>query len=88
MIVDDLIVYGKSKVHSDLAKMLLADLMGVNSLELLTILDQEVPEEIVNTYKYRVDELRKGRPIQYIIGNVNFCGNIFDINENVLIPRF
>lgn len=88
MIVDDLIVYGKSKVHSDLAKMLLADLMGINSLELLTILDQEVPEEIVNTYKYRVDELRKGRPIQYIIGNVNFCGNIFDINENVLIPRF
>ena len=47
MIVDDLIVYGKSKVHSDLAKMLLADLMGINSLELLTILDQEVPEEIV-----------------------------------------
>ena len=31
MKVDDLIVYGKSKVHSDLAKMLLADLMDVNS---------------------------------------------------------
>jgi len=88
MKVDDLIVYGKSKVHSDLAKMLLADLMDVNSLELLTILEQVVPEEIINTYKYRVDELRKGRPIQYIIGNVNFCGNILEINENVLIPRF
>lgn len=88
MKVDDLIVYGKSKVHSDLAKMLLADLMDVNSLELLTILDQEVPEDIINTYKYRVDELRKGRPIQYIIGNVNFCGNLFEINEDVLIPRF
>lgn len=88
MIVDDLIVYGKSKVHSDLAKMLLADLMDVNSLELLTILDKEVSEDIVKEYKYRVDELRKGRPIQYIIGNVNFCGNIFEINEKVLIPRF
>ena len=88
MKVDDLIVYGKSKVHSDLAKMLLADLMDVNSLELLTILDQEVPEDIINEYKYRVDELRKGRPIQYIIGNVNFCGNILEVNENVLIPRF
>ena len=88
MLVDDLIVYGKSKVHSDLAKMLLADLMDVNSLELLTMLDKEVSETIVNTYKYRVDELRKGRPIQYIIGNVNFCGNIFEVNENVLIPRF
>ena len=85
MIVDDLIVYGKSKVHSDLAKMLLADLMDVNSLELLTMLDQEVPEDIINTYKYRVDELRKGRPIQYIIGNVNFCGNILEINEIIKI---
>ena len=88
MKVDDLIVYGKSKVHSDLAKMLLADLMNVNSLELLTILEQDVDEEIEKTFKYQVDELRKGRPIQYIIGNVNFCGNILEINENVLIPRF
>ncbi len=88
MTVDDVIVYGKSKVHSDLAKMLLADLMGINSLELLFILDQEVDEEIVNTFKYRVDELRKGCPIQYIIGNVNFCGNLLEVNENVLIPRF
>lgn len=88
MKVDDAIVYGKSKVHSDLAKMLLADLMNVNSLELLMMLDDEVDEEVFNTYKYRVDELRKGRPIQYIIGNVNFCGNTLEVNENVLIPRF
>jgi len=88
MKVDDLIVYGKSKVHSDLAKMLLADLMDINPLELLTILDKEVSQEVITTYKYRVDELRKGRPIQYIIGNVNFCGNILEINEDVLIPRF
>ncbi len=88
MKVDDLIVYGKSKVHSDLAKMLLADLMDINSLELLTILDREVSSDIEKEYKFRVDELRKGRPIQYIIGNVNFCGNILEINENVLIPRF
>jgi release factor glutamine methyltransferase len=88
MTVEDLIVYGKSKIHSDLAKMLLADLMNVNSLELLTILNQQVEEQIEKKFKYRVDELRKGRPIQYIIGNVNFCGNIIGINENVLIPRF
>ena len=88
MTVEELIIYGKSKVHSDLAKMLLADLMNVNSLELLTILDREVNQEIETTFKYRVDELQKGRPIQYIIGNVNFCGNILEINENVLIPRF
>lgn len=88
MRVEDLIVYGKSKVHSDLAKMLLADLMGINSLELLTILDQEVSLDIEDKFKYRVAELRKGRPIQYIIGNVNFFGNELLVNEKVLIPRF
>ena len=41
-----------------------------------------------NYYNSCLKELELGKPIQYIIGNVNFCGNILDINENVLIPRF
>ena len=35
-----------------------------------------------------LEELKKGKPIQYIIGNVNFYGNIINVNENVLLPRF
>ncbi len=33
MTIEELIVYGKSKIHSDYAKMILADLLG-NSINL------------------------------------------------------
>lgn len=39
-------------------------------------------------YDKCLKELAKNRPIQYIIGNVNFYGNIINVNESVLIPRF
>ena len=33
-------------------------------------------------------KLESGYPVQYIIGNVDFCDSIINVNENVLIPRF
>ena len=39
-------------------------------------------------YNKCLKELEKGLPIQYIIGNVNFYGNIINVNKSVLIPRF
>ena len=35
-----------------------------------------------------IEEIIKGRPVQYVVGNVDFYGHIIDVNENVLIPRF
>src|SRR5574344_212467 len=43
-------------------------------------------------YKGNIDEglkrLDNGEPIQYIVGNVDFYGYIYDITKDVLIPRF
>ena len=42
MTIEELLIYGKSLIHKDHAKMLLAELLEVNSLELLTMLDKKI----------------------------------------------
>lgn len=88
MTVEELIVYGKGKTSSDHTKMLLSSYLDVNPLELLTILDKEVDSDIEKLYKSSLEALKENKPIQYVIGNVNFYGLKFIVNKNVLIPRF
>jgi len=49
-------------------------------------------EYLKKYYKGNIEEatkrLENGEPVQYIVGNVDFYGNIFEVNKNVLIPRF
>ena len=88
MTIDELLVFGKSHIHKTQAEMLLAMLLNVNSLELLLMLDKVIDEEICNKYKEQVLMVKDNIPIQYVIGNVNFYGNTFIVNKDVLIPRF
>jgi len=88
MRVEDLLVYGKTYCHSDHVKLLLADLLNLNPLELLNHLEDIVEDEKIDLFKKEIKSLKEGKPLQYVIGNVNFYGNKFLVNENVLIPRF
>lgn len=42
----------------------------------------------VDKYEEGILKLNQGVPVQYIVGDVNFCGNIIGVDESVLIPRF
>lgn len=88
MRIEDLLIFGKSHCHSDHAKILLAELLNKNPLELLTCLDEIVEKDIEDLYKKEILALESGKPLQYVIGHVNFYGNIFKVDERVLIPRY
>ncbi len=88
MTVEELLCYGKSHVHSDYAKIILAEDLNKNPLELLNYLEEPVSTDIVEKYKKEILALEEGKPLQYVQGYVNFYGEKFYINENVLIPRF
>ena len=88
MTVEELLCFGKMHIHKTQSEMLLASLLGVNSLELLLMLEKTVDNNICHDYKEKVLMIKDNVPIQYVIGNVNFYGNTFKVNKNVLIPRF
>ena len=88
MRVTEALALGKGKVHSDLAKLLLSDLLGKNPLELYLCLEEEVEDFILEQYQKELEAIENGTPIQYAIGHVQLYGNQFYVNKNVLIPRF
>ena len=54
MTIEELLVFGKSHCHSDHAKLLLANLVNRNPLELLNYLEEEVSNDLVELYKKEV----------------------------------
>ena len=88
MTIEQALIYAKKEIHSDHAKILLGDLLNLNPLELLVHLNDEVPEDKMKIYTKEIEALKNNKPIQYVLGHINFYGQDFYINENVLIPRF
>ena len=64
-------------------------LMSVNNIDtdfaLLSRFDEEcINEELIDKY---VEELKNGKPLQYILNKAYFLNEEFYVNSNVLIPR-
>lgn len=59
----------------------------ITKKDLLLNPDRTVSESDLLKYNFAVKDLKRGRPIQYILGKAWFMGHEFDVNESVLIPR-
>lgn len=70
-----------------LAKMLLVEVFGFSTLELYGGKDKEISGKHRDVLNEMIVRLQKNEPIQYIIGEENFCGLPFEVGRGVLIPR-
>ena len=88
MTIEEAIVYGKKYVHSIDAKMLISNVVGIDTLDLINHLHDSLTLDEEEQYKDLINIKINDKPIQYITNSVNFYGLPLYVDENVLIPRF
>jgi release factor glutamine methyltransferase len=49
--------------------------------------EDEVDPMVLGSIMSDTEELSKGKPVQYVLGEADFCGMKFSVNSSVLIPR-
>lgn len=77
--------YPKEEIRS--VSLWIAEFVTKCSPTQLLAFDVELTSEWELQINEIIEKLRKNYPIQYIIGEVEFCDLRFSVNENVLIPR-
>lgn len=93
--VQDILNYFRSELHGKyepaeidlLAQYCFEDFIGFTKKDLLLRPDKTVSESDLLKFSFAVKDLKRGRPIQYILGKAWFMGEVFEVNSAVLIPR-
>ena len=70
-----------------IARILLQFVLNLDRNQLLIKQEQEVEKENKEKYKYAIEKIVKGVPLQYITNSQEFMGLNFYVDENVLIPQ-
>jgi release factor glutamine methyltransferase len=69
------------------SRLLLAYLLNTNKEYLMIHYEEDVNEKIIQEFKDKIEEIKLGKPIQYITHNQDFMGLHFYVDERVLIPQ-
>ena len=68
------------------AEWLLGRLMGMRPLDLY-LDDRDVPGEVTAAFFSHIEARASGAPLQYLLGEAEFCGESFAVAPGVFIPR-
>jgi release factor glutamine methyltransferase len=69
------------------AYIVIQDLLGYNRSDCIIHADKEITTEISDDIKQIIEDLKKQKPLQYILGKADFYGLKFKVNKHTLIPR-
>ena len=69
------------------AELLLADVLGINRLELYMQFDRPITEAELEKFRGYVRRRLKREPVQYIVGQAAFRKMVLQVDRRVLIPR-
>lgn len=71
----------------NVATLCFEELLGLTRTDLVLKAEDRLSESEILKIHACLKELKKGRPVQYVIGEVDFRGLRLEVNESVLIPR-
>lgn len=79
-------IYPSVEVGS-FSRLLLRKLANMSSVQIYSDKDRNFPEHTLEKLISAIDRLARKEPIQYILGETEFCGLTFHVGPGVLIPR-
>lgn len=79
-------LYGVGEVGV-FVEMLFEAFLGWDKVQLLTSKESSIDQSDLLRFHWAMEDLKRHRPIQHIIGYTNFCGCRIRVSPDVLIPR-
>ncbi|RKO72957.1 peptide chain release factor N(5)-glutamine methyltransferase [Sphingobacterium puteale] len=79
-------IYGSDEIKS-IFLLVVEELLDIKRITYPFKKDDIVCENDALRFRRILQDLKKSRPIQYILNKADFYGELFEVNESVLIPR-